>query len=211
MSTADDSPPAGRYLAHDVGRLAGVSGTTVGQWARRGYIRSSHSDHVPRVYSFQDVAEAIVVHELLDARLSHREVRRATDALRADYGDWPLHHAELALAARSLVVRREGRHFALGERPWHEVLEVGDLSRISHELGRGGWVVRDLPDLRHVEVTPDRLGGRPVVRGRRLAAEDVAELAEAGVSGLEEGYGLDPEQVADARRWWRAVRALEAG
>lgn len=57
--------PRGYYLAHEVGWLAGVSGDRIGQWARRGYIRSSVSSVVPRVYSFQDVAEAMVVHELL--------------------------------------------------------------------------------------------------------------------------------------------------
>src|SRR2546430_17543574 len=53
-------PPRGQYLAHEVGRLAGVSGPQVGQWARNGYIRSSQSDGLPRIYSFQDVAEAMV-------------------------------------------------------------------------------------------------------------------------------------------------------
>lgn len=57
-------PPRGHYLAREVGLLAGVPGHTVGQWARRGYIQSSQSAGRPRVYSFQDVAEAMVVHEL---------------------------------------------------------------------------------------------------------------------------------------------------
>jgi hypothetical protein len=53
--------PRGWYLAREVGLLAGVSGEKVGQWARYGYIRSSWSSTIPRVYSFQDVAEAIAV------------------------------------------------------------------------------------------------------------------------------------------------------
>jgi hypothetical protein len=32
------------------------------QWARYGYIRSSWSSTISRIYSFQDVAEAIAVH-----------------------------------------------------------------------------------------------------------------------------------------------------
>ena len=43
--------PHGRFLASEAGELAGVSGTTIGQWARRGLIRSSIYDDEPRVYS----------------------------------------------------------------------------------------------------------------------------------------------------------------
>ena len=33
--------PHGHFLAGEAGELAGVSGSTIGQWARRGYIRDS--------------------------------------------------------------------------------------------------------------------------------------------------------------------------
>src|SRR5918997_264882 len=55
----------GEFLAGDVGELAGVTGNTVGQWARRGLIDSSQSDGEPRVYSVEDINEASVVAELL--------------------------------------------------------------------------------------------------------------------------------------------------
>ena len=51
----------GQFLAAEVGELAGVSGTTIGQWARWGYIRSSASDGEPRVYGVEDVGEATMV------------------------------------------------------------------------------------------------------------------------------------------------------
>lgn len=88
-------PPRGRYLAHEVGLLAGVPGHTIGQWARRGYIKSSVSQDRPRIYSYQDVAEAMVVHDLLTRAVPHREIRTAIDSLH-EYGDWPLTHAPLA-------------------------------------------------------------------------------------------------------------------
>jgi len=61
-------------------------------------------------------------------------------------------------------------------------------------------------------VDPDRLSGRPTIRGRRIAAEDVAEIAAArgGTATLREDYELDEAEIADARRWWREVRRLEA-
>ena len=57
---ARETAAHGHYLAGEAGLLAGVSGDRIGQWARWGYIRSSHSDGEPRVYSYEDVAEAMV-------------------------------------------------------------------------------------------------------------------------------------------------------
>ena len=211
-------PPRGHYLAREVGRLAGVSGDRVGQWARRGYIRSSQSDGRPRIYSFQDVAEAMVVHELLERKVRHRDIRQAIESLRDEFGDWPLTHAPIATSAgdratsAALIVEREGRHYDFADRPWQQVIGVEDLRRIRESLGRGGWVVRALPDLEHVEVDPDRLSGRPTIRGRRIAVEDVAELADTqgGRELLKDGYELKDEQIADAVRWSRATADLMA-
>src|SRR3954471_5426290 len=86
----------GEFLAGAVGELAGVSGNTIGQWARWGYIRASQSDGDPHVYSVEDVAEAAMVHALLECGISHMQVRRAIAALE-DYGAWPLSEASLAV------------------------------------------------------------------------------------------------------------------
>ena len=75
----------GSFLAGEVGELAGVSGTTIGQWARWGYIRASQSAGDPHVYSVEDVAEAAIVSELLGRGVRHADVRRAIDRLRC-YG-----------------------------------------------------------------------------------------------------------------------------
>lgn len=218
MADVRHMPPRGYYLASEVGRLAGVSGDRIGQWARRGYIRSSQSEGRPRIYSFQDIAEAMVVHELLEQGVRHREIKRAIQVLRDDYGDWPLTHAKLATASgaqasrAAVLVETAGRHYDVGERPWQQVVAVENLRRIAEDLGRGGWVVRDVPDLEHVEVDPDRLSGRPTIRGRRIAVEDVAEMADApgGFDVLRDDYELTDEQIEDARRWTRATRELVA-
>src|SRR5919201_1933887 len=93
----------GSLLAADVGELVGVSGTTIGQWARRGYIRSSQRETEPRVYAVEDVAEAAVVHALLQRGVRRADVRRAIARLRAAGDPWPLTEARLA------TVRDEGR------------------------------------------------------------------------------------------------------
>src|SRR5918995_4795887 len=91
----------GHFLAAEVGELAGVSGTTIGQWARWGYIPASVSDADPHVYSVEDVVEAAIVAELLGRGVSHADVRRAIARLRDEYGTWPLSDAPLGTTTRN--------------------------------------------------------------------------------------------------------------
>src|ERR671938_374981 len=80
----------GHFLAGEVGELAGVSGNTIGQWARWGYIRASQSAGDPHVYSVEDVAEAAIVRALLARGVRHRDVRRASERLdRTRYREGP--------------------------------------------------------------------------------------------------------------------------
>jgi DNA-binding transcriptional MerR regulator len=116
----------GELLAGDAGELVGVSGTTIGQWARWGYIRASQSDGTPHVYAVEDVAEAAVVADLLARGVRHADIRRAIEELRAsDYGDWPLSEARLSVTEdRQLVLHENGTRYALTPRGW-QVLAVG--------------------------------------------------------------------------------------
>ena len=108
----------GHFLAGEAGELAGVSGTTIGQWARWGYIRASQSGGEPHVYSVEDVAEAAMVRALLERGVRHRDVRRAIARL-GEYGPWPLSQAPLATtAAGRIVLRENGAMYALGDRGW---------------------------------------------------------------------------------------------
>jgi uncharacterized protein (DUF433 family) len=216
-----DLPPRGFYLAQEVGRLAGVSGRTIGQWARRGYIRSSQSDGSPRVYSYQDIAEAMVVHALLEAHVGHRGIKDAIERLRTESGTaWPLTHAQLSVPTdhpRHVAGDKKKRQVIIG-RPdrgvdattGHPVLPDVDLFAIATDLRRGGWAARQF-DLRHIEVDPERLSGRPTIAGHRIPAEDVARLAErkGGRRLLRVDYGLDRQEVDDAVRWWAAVTDYE--
>ncbi len=131
--------PHGRLLAGEAGALAGVSGTTIGQWARRGYIRSSMSDHDPRVYSFEDVAEAAIVAELLARGTSHAAVHSAIERLR-DYGRWPLSEARLATTVGIRPVRmalREAEQWlVLGPRGWQAVADGMALEEVRLRLRR---------------------------------------------------------------------------
>ena len=58
----------GHLSAGDAGELVGVTGNTIGQWARWGYIRASQSAGDPHVYSVEDVAEEVFVLRVRHAR-----------------------------------------------------------------------------------------------------------------------------------------------
>ena len=131
----------GHFLAAEVGELAGVSGTTIGQWARWGYVRASVSGAEPHVYSIEDVAEAVIVAELLGRGVPHADVRRAIERLREEYGAWPLSAAPLGTATqngRTRVVLREhdGPH-ALCPRGWQLMTAPPPIDEVRLRLNRG--------------------------------------------------------------------------
>ena len=130
----------GHFLAAEVGDMAGVSGTTIGQWARWGYIRSSGSDGEPRVYTVEDVAEAAIVGELLARGVSHADVRRAIARLQGEYGTWPLSEAPLGTAehhGRTRVVLRERDGlYALCPRGWQLMTAPPAIEEVRLRLNR---------------------------------------------------------------------------
>jgi len=181
------------------------------------------SSEVPHVYSYQDVAEAMVVHELIQRGLSLRDIKCAIEMLRHTYGDWPL--AEAPIVATD-AGDESGRAAAIGlQHPdggftdlspgrrsrIQGMVPVSDLRRVAAQLRRGGWAVRGT-DLRSIEVDPDRLSGRPAIRGTRVSAELVAGLAstEAGRRTLRTDYGITAHQMDEALTWWQAVEKLTA-
>jgi hypothetical protein len=130
----------GELLAGAVGELAGVTGNTIGQWARWGYIRASQSDGDPHVYSFEDTAEAAMVHALLECGVSHLQVRRAISHL-TGYGDWPLSEARLAVTEGlrpRIVLREDGGEFALSPRGWQRMCSPPPLEDVRLRLRRAG-------------------------------------------------------------------------
>ncbi|HWT95486.1 MAG TPA: MerR family transcriptional regulator [Solirubrobacteraceae bacterium] len=124
----------GELLAGDAGELVGVSGTTIGQWARRGYIRASRSSELPHVYSVEDVGEAAIVASLLRRGVRHADIRRAIERLRS-YGDWPLSEAQLATTPDArIVLREDGQSFVLTPRGWQTVAMAEDVEDVRLRL-----------------------------------------------------------------------------
>jgi DNA-binding transcriptional MerR regulator len=131
----------GHFLAAEVGELAGVSGNTIGQWARWGYIPSSVSDGEPRVYSVEDVAEAAIVGELLSRGVPHGDIRRAIARLGEEYGAWPLSEAPLGTAAERgrtrVVLRERDGYYALSPRGWQLIATPPPVEEVRLRLNRG--------------------------------------------------------------------------
>jgi DNA-binding transcriptional MerR regulator len=129
----------GEFLAGAVGELAGVSGNTIGQWARWGYIRASQSSGDPHVYSVEDVAEAAMVKALLERGISHKMVRRTISQL-SDYGDWPLSEAALAVTSNGkrpkVVLKEDGGAYALSPRGWQLMVAPPPLEDVRLRLRR---------------------------------------------------------------------------
>jgi DNA-binding transcriptional MerR regulator len=137
----------GHFLAAEVGELAGVSGTTIGQWARWGYIPASVSGADPHVYSVEDVAEAAIVGELLGRGVSHADVRRAIERLRDEYGQWPLSEAPLGTMTQNgrmrVVLRERDGAYALCPRGWQLMTAPPAIEEVRLRLNRGGGRRRD--------------------------------------------------------------------
>ena len=125
----------GHFLAGEAGEIAGVSGNTIGQWARWGYIRPSQSGADPHVYSVEDVTEAAMVHTLLERGVSHMMVRRAIAHL-GEYGKWPLSEAPLAVADGRIVLNEREGAFALSPRGWQRMLTPPPLEDVRLRLRR---------------------------------------------------------------------------
>ena len=213
--------PSGWYLASDVAVLVGVSAHRIGQWARHGYIRASREPGPPEVFSFWDVAEALLVRELVEEhKVPPAEVRMTVMNAGAQYGNWPLQNAPIGVykgEKRSRVGLRTGsgtydigqRHSRGGQR----FLELGqELRRLEGLLRRGGWVIQLHPEIERIEVDPDKLSGAPSIAGRRILATQVAQIAreKGGRRALRDDYDLSREEINDAVAWWAAVSELQA-
>jgi uncharacterized protein (DUF433 family)/DNA-binding transcriptional MerR regulator len=210
-----DEEPRGWYLAGDVGRLAGVSGREIGQWTARGYIKASRGAGNPHVYAYQDVREALIVHDLHERGVPFEEIRNILKHLGKRYGQWPLAHAPLKRTVPGgrgrdvVLVDYDGITFDVGHQGAEQVWprELGELIQVDQYLRRGGWVIRTHPEIERVEVNPKRLGGQPTVKGRRLPIDTVVGIAaeKGGRQLLRSDYDLQTAEIEDALRWAKAV------
>jgi uncharacterized protein (DUF433 family)/DNA-binding transcriptional MerR regulator len=218
MRAARPAEFVGVYLPHRAGALAGVSGQSIGQWARHGLITPTVYEGRPaNLYSYNDVGEAIVVRWLLDEGFAHGEIRSALADVREEFPHWPLLNAPLGIGRQSLgdrgaLVRKHDRDAYVdvsGRAPNQFVLRPQLLDDARDMLIHGGWLATTL-GLDRIEVLPLKLGGQPSLRGRRWSVDHAARVAadEEGRRLLIDDYGLDPVEVDEAVSWVEAAAAL---
>lgn len=138
MPARSSARPHGDFAAAQAGELAGVAGTTLGQWARRGLIRSSISSGEPRRYSVEDIAEAAVVRALLERGVRHAEVHATIARLNA-YGAWPLSQAPLATTSEQrprVVLREDDGDWVLTARGWQRPATAARMKEVRLRLAR---------------------------------------------------------------------------
>lgn len=210
------SKPAaiGHYSASEVARLAGVSPRRVGSWARYGIIPSVSKR--PRVYSYADAGEAVLVRYLIEQRFATRKIRQIVENLRREYGQWPLATAPLKHDGRLAVIEKDGEvYIDAADSGEQRVIAktLLDLKAVRAALENGGWVAYEKPR-RHIQVDPERLSGQPALRGRRVSTETVADLARRpeGRELLRADFELSEDEIREATEYEADVdRALAAG
>jgi len=140
-----------------------------------------------------------------------------------EYGRWPFLSAHLSAShtpqskgdrsSEMLVLHRDDGKYAIGHSSGQQAIldSIFDLKTILQQLERGGWAVRDLPDLTYIEVDPERLGGIPTIRDRRISAEQIAISFQQGATedDIQENYEVSPAEVHDAVRWYSTVLTYE--
>ena len=213
----DDPHFQGIYTPSRAGALAGVSGQTIGQWARYGLIRPSVFTGRPiNLYSFIDVAHAVAVRWLRAERFSYAEIHKAIEGAESQYGNWPLVDAPLGIGRhalrgdRGVLVQREGEvYIDVGSGTGQYTLRPEFLFQVRDTLRSGGWFAWVLK-LKRIEVDPARLGGLPTLKGRRWAIQQVALIAadSEGRAILRQDYGLKAAEINESVRWADAVAQL---
>ena len=204
------------YTPRRLGALAGVSGNTIGQWARNSLIQPTVAKGLPsNLYSFFDAAEAIAVRWLLDEGFTYKQIHNAIEGARREderagkkHAAWPLSRSKIGLGRAtadtehdhgSIVLRnrQEGYldvthgydQFAFKPEFW---LAIGDVLR------SGGWIAREL----HL-TKADRSGAR-APGGAADPCGDPLVCAPRRPDCGGRGRARGPARPVRATRSWRA-------
>jgi DNA-binding transcriptional MerR regulator len=220
LATKDRPELLGIFTPARAGALAGVSGDQIGQWARYDLIRPTIYEGRPaNRYAFNDVAEAIVVHWLRNRGFPYEEIHHAIESARKDFpqAKWPLLRAKIGVASalvegdRGVIAQKFEHGYEETGRPGHQiVLKPEMFDGATDMLRHGGWIADSLK-LQHIEVDPEKLGGAPVLAGRRWPVERVAQIAKDSPEGwqlLRDEYDLPDIEIDESVRWATAVASL---
>lgn len=228
MELAFDYTEQAVYTPRRLGALAGVSGNTIGQWARNDLIQPTVQKGLPsNLYSFFDAAEAIAVRWLRDSGFSYEQIHNAIEGARREdervgkkHAAWPLSRSKIGLGRATAETKHDRGSIVLKDQSDGQYLDVTQgydqiafkpefWLAIEDVLRSGGWIARELR-LKQIEVEPGLLGGQPTLAGTRWSVHHVALIAadEQGRCILQEQYELPDKGVRECVQWADAASRL---
>lgn len=226
MATAESifyCEPRGHYPLSEAAWIVGLRPQRISRWVSGRHVCASQQDAPPFVFCYQDLAEMLLIHDLLENhRVPWREITETMAGLRNEHGCWPLSRESLAnplttmradsSSRASLAIERDGALYQRRGDSWQQLLNPQTLGFITDKLSRGGWAVVLEPSLEHISIDPDYLSGRPAIKGRRVSAVDVATLAgdPGGEKILLDHFRLGRAEIDDAVKWWSAIQRTRA-
>ena len=188
----------GKYRIGVAQRLTGVSGGGIKRWLRDypAYIAElkppwadgmgPRFDHLTKL-SFLEMVEVLIAGKIRAGNKGgYREVREYHDAIAAEWG------TQFAFAHQNFLAHKgrlpEAAVKVLGQMDY----EDGFVSRWC-PMGKDGALALD----------PQRAGGQPAIKGRRLRVVDIKDYFMAGesVNFLADDFDLKPQDVEAALRY----------
>ena len=188
----------GKYRIGVAQRLTGVSGGGIKRWLQDypAYIAElkppwvdgmgPRFDHLTKL-SFLELVEVLIAGNIRAGNKgSYREVREYHDAIAAEWG------TQFAFAHQNFLAHKGRLPESAGKILGQMDYEDGFVSRWC-PMGKDGALALD----------PQRAGGQPAIKGRRLRVVDIKDYFMAGesVNFLADDFDLKPQDVEAALRY----------
>lgn len=195
---------SGFYTAAEAARIAHVPRSTLHYWARTGLVPASQRPARPRLFSFEDLRDIVVVEKLRLQGAKTRAVRAAISYVRTITDVRRLAQANLQFDEKGGLVwyDPDGKVVA----PHREGQYVLVMSDVFRQLGADPDNPMVLRPLSGIRIDPHVRGGAPVIEGTRIPAQLVAEyLQEDTIDDelLSLYPSLTPEKIEAVRAWER--------
>lgn len=199
----------GFYTAAEAAKIASVPRSTLDYWTRTGLVPASQRSARPRLFSFADLRDIVVVEKLRGQGAKTRAIRSALDWVRSVADVKRLAHASFGVDAGGLVMPFEGQLVAPHAKGQY-VLAMSDVYRQLGADPEEPTVLRPVPG---ILIDPRVRGGAPVIEGTRIPAQLVVEYLQDGLSNeelLSLYPSLPPSAIHAALEWDRVTRGQAA-
>lgn len=194
----------GFYTAAEAARIARVPRTTLDYWARTRLVPASQRAVRPRLFSFEDLRDIVVVEKLRQQGAKTRAIRAAISYVRTITDVKRFAQANLQFNEKGGLLWEDltGRVVA----PHLGGQYVLMMSEVFRQLGAEPDNPTVLHPVKGIRIDPNIRGGAPVIEGTRIPAQLIAEYLLEGTpeEELVKLYpSLTPEAIEGVRAWER--------